>query len=222
MKKTILLLVLPTLLAFSATLSTQQAAPVKEPPVTSTIHNTDAGGIPYRVQSDSLGAYKNGVDSVDSIIQLIGHWELDLLNSTRRKIFVDLGEPVPNTNPNNLPPPFATATVPARFISKCTTNILNMANGATALCPLAIAMDYDGQRYALRIQTTNYPGTQEVLWTCTSAANGKCTGWKMQSDPAGQGKVAAQLLKITTVRGKTVEELRGQYYISFNVDVTNP
>jgi hypothetical protein len=44
----------------------------------------------------------------------------------------------------------------------------------------------------------------------------------MQSDPAGQGKVAAQLLKITTSKGKTVEERIGQYYISFSIDVTNP
>ena len=222
MKNCILLLAVLTMLAFSANLSVQQAGPVKDPPVTSTIYNADAGGIPYRIQSDSLGAYKNGVDSVDSIIQMIGHWELDLLDSPRRKIYVDLGDPVSGTNPNNLPPPFLTATVPARFISKCTTNIFTLTSGASALCPLAVAMDYGTQRYALRIQTTNYPGTQEVLWTCTAAANGKCTSWKMQSDPAGQGKVAAQLLKISTVKGKTVEEKRGQYYISFAVDVTSP
>jgi hypothetical protein len=101
---------------------------------------------------------------------------LDLLNSPSRKISVDLGDPVPNTNPNNLPPPFSTAVVPARFISKCTTSIFTLTSGATTLCPLAIAMDYGGQRYALRIQTTNYPGTQEVLWTspAVNARAGKC------------------------------------------------
>ncbi len=222
MKNCILLLVLLTLLVFSANLSTQNAAPVRDTIVTSAIYNTNSNGAPYRIQSDSLGAYKNGVGSVVSIVQGIGNWELDLLNSTSRKIFVDLGDPVPNSNPNNLPPPFSTAVVPARFISKCVTNITTLTTGATTLCPLAVAMDYNGQRYALRIEKTNYPGTQEVLWTCAATANGKCTAWKMQSDPAGQGKVAAQLLKVSTVKGKTVEEPRGKYYISFSVDVNNP
>ncbi len=222
MKKFFLLFVFLTLFVFSVKLSVQNAAPIRNTSVTSTISSTDSNGVSYRIQSDSLGAYKNGVGSVVSIVQGIGNWELDLLNSTTRKIFVDLGDPVPNTNPNNLPPPFPTAVVPARFISKCVTNITTLPTGATTLCPLAIAMDYSGQRYALRIEKNNYPGTQEVLWTCTSTASGICSSWKMQSDPSGQGKVAAQLLKISTVRGKTVEELRGKYYISFSVNVTNP
>jgi hypothetical protein len=222
MKKFLLLLAVSASLVFSINLSVQNAGPVKDPPVTSTIHNADSAGTPFRIQSDSRGAYKNGIDSVVSIVQSIGNWELDMLNSPTRKIFVDLGDPVPNTNPTNAPPPFTTALVPARFISKCTSSIFNLTAGATTLCPLAVAMNYGTQRYALRIQTVNYPGTQEVLWTCLSAAGGKCNSWKMQSDPAGQGKVAAQLLKITTSKGKTVEERIGQYYISFSIDVTNP
>lgn len=146
----------------------------------------------------------------------------EYFTSPNRRIYVDLGDPVPNTNPNNLPPPFSTSYVPARFISKCVTNITTLGLNSTTLCPLAIAMDYNAQRYAIRIEKVNYPGTQEVLWTCTSTASGKCNKWKMQSDPNGQGKVAAQLLKITTVKGKTVEEKRGQYYFSFSVDVTTP
>ncbi len=60
-------------------------------------------------------------------------------------------------------------------------------------------------------------------WTCTSSLNGKCSGWRMQSiDPNGSGKVIAQLLKITTAKGKTVEEARGMYYFSFDVGLTNP
>jgi len=223
MKKFILLLVFSAILTLAVNLPVQKAAPPSsDAPATSTIQNIDSSGVPYRIQSDWQAAYKNGVDSVVSIVQGIGNWELDMLGSPNRRIYVDFGDPVPNTNPNNLPPPFSTAYVPSRFISKCTTNITTMSLNSTTLCPLAIAMDYNGSRYAVRMNPTNYPGTQQVLWTCTAVANGKCTGWKMQSDPNGQGKVAGQLLKITTVKGKTIEEKRGQYYFSFSVHVTTP
>lgn len=222
MKKFILLFVLTATLVLGVNLSVQEAGPARDAPATSTIQNIDPIGVPYSIQSDSQGAYKNGTHSVVSIVQGIGNWELDMLASVNRRIYVDLTDPVPNTNPKSLPAPFLTAYVPARFISKCVTNITTMTLNSTTLCPLAIAMDYNSTRYAIRIQKVNYPGTQEVLWTCTSTASGKCTGWKMQSDPNGQGKVAAQLLKVTTVKGKTVEENLGQYYFSFTVDVTTP
>jgi hypothetical protein len=222
MKKVILLLVFTVISALTIDYSAQKAAPLRDAPATSTIQNIDPLGVPYRIQSDSQGAYKNGLNSVVSIVQGIGNWELDMLSSVNRRIYVDLSEPVPNTNPANLPAPFLSANVSARFISKCLTNITTMSLNGTTLCPLAIAMDYSGTRYAIRIQKDNYPGTEEVLWTCTSSSSGKCTGWKMQSDPNGKGKVAAQLLKITTVNGKTVEEKMGQYYFSFSVNVTTP
>ena len=222
MKKISFLLILLALGTLTVDVLAQKGQPSADTPVTTTIQNIDSNGMSFRVQSDSQGVYKNGVNSVVSIVQGIGNWELDMLSSVNRRIFVDFSDPVPNTNPNNLPPPFLVGYVPARFISKCVTNITTLTAGATTLCPLAVAMDYNGTRYAIRIEKVNYPGTQEVLWTCTSVASGKCNLWKMQSDPLGQGKVAAQLLKITTVKGKTVEEKRGQYYFSFSVDVTNP
>ena len=121
MKNCFLLIVILTLLVFSANLSVQNAGPVRDIPVTSVIYNNDSNGIPYRIQSDSLGSYKNGVGSVVSIVQGIGNWELDLLNSTTRKIFVDLGDPVPNSNPNHTP---FTAT-------------MSTASGASATCQVS-------------------------------------------------------------------------------------
>jgi hypothetical protein len=193
--------------------------------VTSTIQNADANFTPYRIQSDLLGAYKNCVDSVDSIIQGIGAWELDMLASPVRRVYVDFGDPVAGTNPNNLAPP-PNGFYPVRFLSNCPnngTNLLNLTLGATTACYLIIAVDYGADRYSIRFNSVNYPGTNDVTWSCTSATtSGACNGWRMQSDPNGAGKLAAQLLKITTSRGKTVETSYGRYYFSFDVSLTNP
>jgi hypothetical protein len=202
----------------------RKAKPCPTIPVTSTIQNSDANFMPYRIQSDLLGAYKNCVDSVDSIIQGIGAWELDMLGSPVRRVYVDFGDPVPGTNPYNLTPP-PNGYYPVRFLSNCPTggpNLLNLALGATAVCRLIIAVDYGADRYSIRFNSENYPGTDEVSWSCTSAASGSCNGWRMQSDPNGSGKLAAQLLKITTSRGKTVEQSYGKYYFSFDISLTKP
>lgn len=194
-------------------------------PVTSTIQDADANFAPYSMQSDLLGAYKNGTSSVVSIIQGIGDWELDMLNSSTRRVYVNFGDAVPNTNPNNLPPP-ASGYYPVRFLAQCSArgfNLANLAQGATVSCPVIVAVDVSGVRYSLRFNKQNFTGTNDVPWTCTSTLSGKCSGWRMQSiDPNGNGKVIAQLLKITTAKGKTVEEARGRYYFSFDMGLTNP
>jgi len=189
--------------------------------VTSTIRDSDANFTPYRIQSDLLGSYKNCVDSVQSIIQGIGAWELDMLGSPVRRVYVDFGDPVPGSDPNNLLPP-SNGYYPVRFLSNCQTSLLNLSFGATTTCSLIIAVDHGADRYSIRFNSINYPGTNDVLWTCTSAASGKCNGWRAQSDPNGAGKLAAQLLKITTSRGKTVEQSYGRYYFSFDISLTNP
>ena len=221
MKKTILLLTAVMMLAMTFNVSAQKTA---NKPVTSTIKDSDANFMPYRLQSDLLGAYKNGVDSTESIIQGIGDWELDMLSSSTRRVFVDFADPVPNTNPSNIAPP-PSAYYPVRFLSQCSVrgkNLQNLALNTTVKCPVVLAVDYGAQRYSLRFNTVNYPGTNDVSWTCTSAASGKCNGWRMQSDPNGLGKVSAQLLKITTVKGKITEQAIGKYYFSFDITLTNP
>ena len=68
------------------TLFAGKAAP--DLPVTSTIADVDTTGVAYLVQSDGLGAYKNGVSGVQSILPglsqngLSGDWVLNTYNST--------------------------------------------------------------------------------------------------------------------------------------------
>lgn len=210
---------------------------VADLPVTSTIQGLGVDTTPnYRIQSDLLGSYKNGTNG-QSIIQGIGDWELDLVNfnsTPQRTVLIDLRDPVPGTNTNNLPPPFQYAYVRARFISKCSQYGLNLRSmtyaGQQYQCELSIgAINYGGQTYALRMNPNTY-GTDNVTWTCTNAPNSKCNQWRMEpstyyTNPANgisEQKNRAQLVRVVTAKGQTTYEDRGQYYLSFSVDVTNP
>lgn len=197
--------------------------PTRDAPATSTIQDIDPNtGTVFRIGSDSLGSYKNGVNSVSSVIQGIGDWVLDTKPSTLRRIRIDFGDPIPDTGANA---PFQSATVPARLISKCASwNIFlpGLAIGQQAICPLALSIDYNGVTYALR-SNENYGGTQAVQWTCLARDSTKCVFFEMvpsvvQAD--GQRKIAMQLLIPAAKR--TPEQLLGQFYMSFDVSVTTP
>lgn len=210
--------------AFGLILTPSEAAkPTSDAPATSTIRDFDpVSGTVFRVGSDSLGTYRNNVDSVVSIVQGIGNWELDVNPSPLRKVRVDLGDPVPGSGAN---PPFQATNVGLRFISKCTTSIFTLAVNQSIPCPLAIgAIDYNGTRYALRSEQTNYPGTEPVTWTCLARNATKCTSWRMLPSvvqPDGQRKIVMQLLKPAT-RPKDNDVLLGRFYISFDVSITTP
>ncbi len=227
MKKLTFTLILLALGALTIDVIAQKGSPTADTPVTTTIHNFDADtGAAYRIQSDSLGTYQNGLNSVVSIIQGIGDWELDGKSSTVRKVFFDFRDPVLDSGqtPNA---PFQTAFVPTRFISKCTElgiNMRNLVQNQIVNCPLAISISYGGATYAVRMNA-NYPGTELVQWTClTQDSSGKCSGWQMEPSVMqanGERKIKGQLIKIASSRRQT-DQLLGQFYFSFKVNVTNP
>ena len=195
-------------------------------PVTSTIQNSDANFTAYNIQSDifdsTSGSYYKGVDSVESIIQGIGDWELDLINtnSTRRG-YVDFpAKEEAISNPNNLTPP-GDGLYSVRFLAQCSARgykLQTLAPEATISCPLIVAArDSNGDQYSIRFNQQNYTGTNDVPWTCTSAPGSSCTRWRAQS--RNSGKLIAQLLKIRRVGNKTYTDDYGQYYFSFDISL---
>src|SRR6478609_5697418 len=103
---------------------TAAGAPQRDVAATSTIADVDSvTGTVYRIGSDNLGSYNNGVNSVSSIVQAVGDWVLDTKPYSLRKVRIDLGDPVPGSGPA---PPFQSAVVPVRFISKCTTSMFTL------------------------------------------------------------------------------------------------
>ncbi|HXG93755.1 MAG TPA: hypothetical protein VNN73_15530 [Blastocatellia bacterium] len=197
--------------------------------VTTTIQGLGPDAAPtYRIQSDQLGSYRYGVDSVISEIQATyGDWVLDTASSTVRSVYVDFRDPVPGTNPNQIPPPFLYEQVFARLISKCSLfggDLKTMRAGDALICPLSVRFAYAGATYLLRMND-NFPGTDYVRWSCLAEdSTGKCSQWKMEpgAEYGGEKKCVAQLIRMLTVRNKTTTEEIGKYYMSFVVDVTNP
>lgn len=210
-----------------------QAQKIVDTPVTVTIEGAGANSLPqYRIQSDQLGVYKNS-KSMESIIQSIGDWELDMLNfnGSGRTILVDLSEPVPNSAPGGANPtvPFSPQLVRGRFIAKCTQfgfNFLKMANGASNPCPLAVGFDQGGRRYRLAFNGENFPNIDPVNVTCTgfNTTTSKCNRWKivpgvLQAD--GTLKSRAKLIKAAMTNKEADQDL-GNFFMSFSITITNP
>lgn len=215
---------LPALFAFVA-LSVSLAIAQKPPrgdsdvPVI-TVFDTSTPNL--RVGDDGLGAYQNGVSSVESIVQGIGDWVLNTRNSTVRKVYIDFGDPVSAAEPTA---PFGAALRPARMISKCASlgfKIRDMQVGQTRQCPLAIAFDYNGIGYRIAFNDENFAVTDYVQWTCLSSANGRCASWMME--PAAvygdERKSIGQLIRIATSK-KDPEKALGRYYFAFRIYVTH-
>jgi len=223
--KTLVLLISLALFAFSLTTlggRVVTAGAQKDVPATSTIGDIDQPtGTVFRIGSDSLGVYKNSVNSVSSIVQGIGDWVLDTKSSSLRNVRIDLGDPVLGSGPAA---PFQAATIPVRFISKCTTSMFTLTAGQTIQCPLAISLDYNGTTYALRSAEPTAPGTDSVNWTCNAVSGGKCTSFEMRPSVVqadGQLKNKMLLLKVSSKPNGTDMPL-AQYYMSFDVIVTTP
>lgn len=222
MRTVVLVLIVFAFLSISFETRSYAAPPIKDTPATSVIADADpVTGTVFRIGSDSLGPYRNGVDSVSSIVQGIGNWVLDTKPSPLRKARIDLGDSVPNSGGA---PPFQAATVPVRFISKCTTNITTLGLNQSIPCPLAISIVYLGTTYALRAAEPTAPGTDPVTWTCLGTNTGKCVSWAMtpsviQAD--GQTKIKMQLLKVG-IKPNDPDVPIAQFYMSFKVNVTTP
>ena len=230
------LIVLATNLIFTA-----RASVVTDLPVTSTIDGLGVNTSPtLRVQSDQLGAYRNlasGRSRLQSIIQGIGDWELDMLNfdsSPQRKVLIDLRDPVPGSGPGGGAPinPLGAngyQIVRARFICKCTQNGIDtrtMQPNALYLCPMALAFDdAGGVRYRLNNNPSNFNETNWVQITCVATdANSKCNQWKIEpsvSQLDGERKNVSKLLKVATKPNQSDVDM-GDFYLSFTIHVTNP
>ncbi len=228
---------------FPAATSKAQKNRVVDVPVTTTLAAVDANIAPtLQIRNDGAGSYRNSRD-VQSIIQGIGDWEMqsDFSTASTRKVFVDFGQPIagscptcPNGNPIALP----SQLYPTRFIAKCheyNANLFTLALGATTPCPMYTRVDVNGQNYRINMNPNPaaqayYPETNPVNITCTGTDSlGKCNRWKVEPSgyymmPDGtvvRGSVG-KLVKVTTVKGKTVDVDQGDFNFSFSIQVTNP
>jgi hypothetical protein len=141
---------------------------------------------------------------------------------------------VPNSNPN---PPFSVEQIPAKVL---TQSLFLYGNGkvssmkglnSTLLTPLLLRFDTGANSYRIRMSSLNYPETNYALVTCTGVVDpsnpttSQCNQWRIDpsvTQPDGQTKNIAKLVRFYTSRGKTIEEDHGDFYMSFSMNITNP
>jgi hypothetical protein len=179
------------------------------------------------IRSDGLGLYQNGVNSVVSILQSgFGDWELDMTaTKSTRKARIDFSDPLPG-NPGA--PPFLSALVKARLIAKASQinggSFAQMTGlGSTILSPLSVAFAYGGAQYAVRMNTTNHPGSDWVRVTCTAVADpgnpgtSACTKWNVA--PTGTYDSVAKNVGYVERVG-TPSTFIGMFYFTLGFDVS--
>lgn len=216
-----------TMVAMLLVLTAVNGAIIARPPsnvvVTSTIADAD-GTQSFSLQSDFIGSYVNGTDSVVSQIQGIGDWELGMLNSPNRRVNVTFDD-FAGGSTLGAPP---SGWHPVRFLTQCTGygfNLLNLTTvGQTARCGMVVAVKTTAGDFSLRFYAANATasGSNDISVQCTAVgADNKCSGWRTQS-PNGTGKLIAKVLKVETVRGKQVLTNYGLYRFSFDMSFARP
>jgi len=206
------------------------AADNQDTPVVSMMTNS-AQGFGLHLQSDGA-SYSNDMN-VESVIQEYSDdWVLNtgFANSTRR-VFVDLTDFVPGSAPGGKDPlpPFSTALVQPRIISKCHEREISMYAipvGTTVLCPMAVTFLYtDGATYRLASNADNYRVSNDVSVTCLAGGFSGCGQWHFApsatylsgTDP--NYKNIIRLLLIPKSNNEDPREL-GSFYLSFSIDVS--
>lgn len=236
MKRILIVITILSLgLGFIATSGVIAANPATK--LTSSLEGT--GSLPdpatpnYRIQSDLLGAYQDGVASVVSQFQKNGNdYELSTLTSPTRKMLLDFRDPVNGGST----PPFQVQTIPARVVTKTYTRYPDKRPGSmvgldsTLVSPLVWRFDLpNGDFYRIWMDSVVYPGTNDALITCTGVVDpanlytSQCNQWKIEplvTQPSG--KNVARLTRVYTSKGRTIEENRGDFYMSFSLNMTNP
>jgi len=206
--------------------------------VTSIIADSDSTvqQVPFQVRSDGQGAYVSYKTSqsnqVSSVIQSPScDWVLDLSFTQARTVVLTLE---PFSSPSA--PPFTTANIVSpRIISKCELNPANnglsyglmTSAGQVIECGFHISFDYNANSYALRMNAQDIPTTNWARVTCTGAVSSKCNAWTVTPptwgpvNPAtGQTSAIGELIRSTTVKGKTLTTNLGLYYVAFSVTIT--
>jgi hypothetical protein len=228
----VLVLALVTLVSVSA------VAQNKAVPVIAAIEDTEEAVAPaLQIRSDGRGVYVNSPRTLDSVIQSVGDWVLATnLRDSTRTINIEFSQAVSGSGPGNgapIVPPVGPYN--ARFIAKCHdygTNFLTMNGGQTIDCPLTGSFPLGDVSYRIQMNSRTgqavYPLTDYITVTCTSAgATTPCSQWRIEPSgtftaPDGTLKKRnrAKLIKITTSKGKTIETDQGDFYFSFQINLT--
>lgn len=207
--------------------------------VNSYVAYNSGGTATYNVQGDgtnplisasngaAMSAYINGVDNVTSILTANtwnhlppGDWQLDMLQSTARRVNIDLTNAGLNgaVAPSDLHGP-----LPARLQENCTKvnlDITQMVAGQTYLCPAWLRFNppTNAYYYGLSLNPSVDATMTNVSIYCVSIGrNGFCHYWTV--DPPTGAPATAQLQKIVSTKsGFTTTDL-GYFNLTFHFEI---
>jgi hypothetical protein len=171
-------------------------------PITTDLLGADVSSTVTDIQSDTLGPYHDGVNTVTSFLTTNGYngiiwgdWQFGTLDSTTRKVSLSFANPIQTADggtaiPN---PPFTTNNVIAHIEDKCTAlsySMILMSAGQTLPCP-AVVHFFDTTGYEYRIYmapNSTQPATPETTFvqvTCNTVApdNTGCNDWFIDPIP---------------------------------------
>ena len=219
-------------------------------PVSSSLADYDASNMPYSVQSDSDGGYRNGVSGVTSILVangingiVDGDWRLEMLGSTLRTVAITFssanavqpGDPG-YTAPAS-PPYWGTQWLAVRMENKCTMdnhNMLSMKPGDSFPCVTIIRLPPSSSSTYYRLDMAsswtfmNEPETQNVQVSCNAADSGGCNDWFIDPVPVvnadgstSPGRTRARLNLFNTHGSSSITN-KGDFYVTFHFHVTRP
>ena len=197
--------------------------PAKDTPVVTTISDGT-----YNIQSDGLGSYFNGVNSVISILQSsLGDLEFDEYSSSSRKIFVNLNDPA---SPDAFNPfgPIGSGIVRGRIIAKASLSFSGglpamQGVGTQILSQFSVGFRVYStpkkyKQYRLAMNPSDHPGTDPALITCTSVTAGTnaCSGWHIEPSGVHNG-VQKNLAVFEDVTDAVSPIFLGYYYVTFSI-----
>lgn len=203
--------------------------------VISHVLDTDATNQPYRIRSDSSYSqsttYFDSIDSVRSIFQASDEWELNTVQNSSRKFFIDFGDPGEGVYSGH-GAPFDKGLMPGRFVTKCYEKgnqigyptVGNMlGNRSQLICSAIFRFDVSTEEYyQLRFGAFGERGTDYIQIECMNAESNDldspCVRWQIM--PAGEeGRGLARLVKLMR-KGQQLEDTPlGYYYFTFRVVV---
>ncbi len=169
----------------------------------------------------------NGSDSVGSIFQPGGDWQLDTTSSSSRAVWLDLGNSSLPFNAHNVHSLLTThcgisATTPVAFLTTA---------GSSTHCPMSFRINWGSNNsvfYRIHFNPINHPGTADVAFTCNPASNNACVDWTGRpadnegTNDQGDGRSTGKLVTVTSTKGGEVETLIGYYPVLFQMHITKP
>ena len=207
----------------------------KDVPVVASVEDVEEAIAPtLQIRSDGAGVYTNS-RTLQSVIQAGGDWVLDTnVKSSIRSLYLDFSQPVAGSGPGGgAPIPLPNGSYQARLISKCHlygNDFLELSSGQTVDCPLSTAFDIGNATYRIQMNPRTgvdvHLNTDVVNVTCTGTG-ASCDQWKIEPSgtfvgPDGSLKKRnrAHLTKFVTSKGKTIQTDQGDFYFSFQIQLT--